>query len=111
MSAPADVIRFTGAAPAPVEKRVRPLSLLNYELDRLAEATEALSAAQLDVATAIRHVRLGQLMTDDCAILNGEALQSALTAAVSLARLMGCREQDRAMLLEVERWIAKQELA
>lgn len=50
MSTPADVIAFPGAAPAPGVKRVRPLSLLNYELDRLAEASEALSAAQLDVA-------------------------------------------------------------
>lgn len=50
-------------------------------------------------------------MTSDCAILNGEALHSTLSAAIALARLMGCREQDRAMLLEIEHWIAKRELA
>lgn len=101
----ADIVAFPGAA----EKRVRSLPQVNYELDRLAEASEALAAAQLDTAAAIRWVRSGKLMTADNAIMNGEALHSALNAAVALARLMGCRTQDRDMLLAVEGWIEKRE--
>lgn len=48
-------------------------------------------------------------MTADNAIMNGETLHSALNAAVAIARLMGCRNQDSDMLLAVESWIEKRE--
>lgn len=106
----AEILTFPGGAQPPRGTgRPRPLTMQNYELDRLAETAEGLAAAQLDVAAAIRWVRSGRLMTEDNAAMSGEALHSILSSAIALARLMGCRTHDRAMLAEIESWIDKRE--
>lgn len=107
MTMRADVIAFPGTVPA--EKQVRAPSVVSYELDQLAEISEAVALAQLETSTAIRWVRSGRVMNEDNAALNGETMLTLLNAVATLGRLMGSRSQDADLLEAVGRWIEMRE--
>lgn len=81
------------------------VQLDRHSLCQLANAADALTAAQGEISDANRVLLRGRNLPDHSPLLTGETLECALRAAMQLALFSGASNRDRAVMQAMRDWL------